>query len=576
MELRKEVQMNKLITLITLACLSLTIMGQNETGYTFVYQAEREIEPVFRIAEKPIILDTVMPIPQVSYPLLPIQKQHSFDLEQIQPAKVKLVDKLPQLYNSYVKLGFGNYTMPLGEVFVNSTRSRKYHWGVSAKHLSSWGRINGYAPSQFDRTRIDAYGKMIEDDYTITAKINYFNQGLHFYGIENEEVPGDSIRQRFNNTGVYAQYASHKKDSNTVNYKIGLEYNNYFDRKRADTLDKWNARENYLGLYSNFDYKLRQEVYAADFNVRYNSYKYGIEDSTLMGLDSGFVDNNVLVNIRPNITTIGKNGKWSVNVGVDLVLDAREKTKFIAVPLAKFQYSFFNDILIPYVGLNGGVRQNTFKLVSQENPFVSSNLELRNEYNALNLHGGIKGVLSKKISFDANISFGKFTNRLLFVIDTTYSGGNRFTAVYDTMNITRIEGSISYQANEKLKIDLIGQYFSYMTKFYPYAWNLPDYVITLRGHYNLFDKFYVNLDFTLLGGRKGLEYGPGENIAQEEIYYYSKLGIIADANLGVEYRYNKRISAFVQFNNFAAQQYQRWQRYPVQQFQVLGGITFRF
>lgn len=552
------------------------LFAQNDNGYTFTYQAEREIEPVYRIAEKPVILDTVIPTPQVSYPLLSLHKQHSFELELIEPAKVKLVDKLPKLYHSYVKLGFGNYNMPLGELYVNSTRSRKYHWGVSAKHLSSWGKIKGYAPSQFDRTRLDLYGKMIEDDYTITAKFNYFNQGLHFYGIENENVPKDSIRQRFNNTGIFAQYDSHKKDSANINYRVGLEYNNYFDRQRADTLEKWNARENYLGIYSAFDYKLNSEVYAADFNVRYNNYKYGFEDSTLVALDSGFIDNNVLVNIKPNITTIGKNGKWSVNVGVDLVLDAREKTNFIAVPLAKFQYSFFNDILIPYVGLNGGVRQNTFKSVSQENPFVSSNIELRNEYNALNLNGGIKGVLSKRISFDANISFGKFTNKLLYVIDTVYSGGNRFTAAYDTINITRVEASISYQLSEKFKIDVSGQYYSYMTKFYPYAWNLPDYAIQLRAHYNLFEKFYINLDLTMLGGRKGLEYGPGEGIQLEEVYHYSKLGFLADANLGIEYRYNKRISAFIQFNNFAAQQYQRWQRYPVQQFQVLGGVTFRF
>lgn len=559
---------------LTLTCVA-NLFGQG--GWEFIYQAERELDPVNRIPEKPVMLDTIFPAPQVNYPLLSLHKEHSFDVQRIEAAKVKLVDKLPQLYHSYVKLGFGNYTTPLGEVFINSVRDRKYHWGLHGTHLSSWGKIKDYAPSQFDRTNVNLFGKLIEDRYTMNARLNYSTHGLHFYGIRNEDVPGDSIRQRFHNTNAYVDFASHKKDSASFNYKIGLEYNNYQDRKRADSLDKWKARENYVGIYSNYFYKHEQHVFAADLNVRYNSYKYGIVDSSLSNLlDTGFVDNNVLFNLRPNITTYGKNGKWSVNVGVDLVLDGREKTKFIAVPQAKFQYSLFNDIFIPYVGLNGGVRQNTFRSVSQENPFVSSNLPLRNEYNALNLHGGIKGVLSKRISFDANISFGKFTNKLLYVMDTVYSGGNRFNLAYDTMNITRIEASISYQLNEKIKIDLSGQYFSYQTKFYPYAWNLPDYVVQLRGHYNLFEKFYVNLDFYLLGGRKALEYGPGEDISPVEIYHFRKLGVIADANFGVEYRYNKRISAFLQFNNFAAQRYLRWQNYPVQQFQVLGGVTFRF
>ncbi|MFT5780071.1 MAG: outer membrane receptor protein involved in Fe transport [Crocinitomicaceae bacterium] len=50
---------------------------------------------------------------------------------------------------------------------------------------------------------------------------------------------------------------------------------------------------------------------------------------------------------------------------------------------------------------------------------------------------------------------------------------------------------------------------------------------------------------------------------------------MADANFSVEYRYNKRISAFVQLNNIASQRYMRWNNAPVQSFQVLGGVTFR-
>lgn len=566
--------MIKYSALFILSVLAFTSFSQN--GYEFFYEAERSIEPVYRIAEKPTIVDTVIPTPQVNYPLLELHKTHRFELINIDPAKVKLVDKLPQLYHSYAKIGFGNYSMPLGELYVNSTRSRKYHWGIDAKHLSSWGRINNYAPSQFDRTAASVYGKIIEKDYSVTGNINYFNQGLHFYGIENELVPRDSIQQRFNNTGASVLYDSHKKDSSNLNYRIGLAYNNYFDKKQIDTIEKWFARENHVDITSAFDYKLKKEVYAMDVNVRYNNYKYGIPDSTLMPLDSGFIDNNVMLNLKPTITTIGENGKWSVKIGVDVILDARERTKAILAPQLRAHYSLFNDILIPYAGMNGGVTQNTFRSVSQENPFVLSALELRNENNALNFNGGIKGVISKRISFDANISFGKFTDKLLFVLDTVYSGGNRFRTAYDTMNITRLEASISYQLNEKIKIDVIGQYFSYLTTYYPYAWNLPDYVATIRGHYNLFDKLYLNLDFKLIGNRRGLVYETGTGIQQEELFYFQNLGVIADANLGVEYRYNSRISAFAQLNNFTAQQYQRWQNYPSQRFQIMGGVTFRF
>ena len=67
-----------------------------------------------------------------------------------------------------------------------------------------------------------------------------------------------------------------------------------------------------------------------------------------------------------------------------------------------------------------------------------------------------------------------------------------------------------------------------------------------------------------------------EDIKQENGQYYKALGTIVDLNLGFEYRYNTRVSAFLQFNNLAAQRYNRWLSYPVQGFQVMGGITARF
>ena len=58
-------------------------------------------------------------------------------------------------------------------------------------------------------------------------------------------------------------------------------------------------------------------------------------------------------------------------------------------------------------------------------------------------------------------------------------------------------------------------------------------------------------------------------------YIYS-LKPFLDMNLGVEYRYNKRISAFINFNNFTASNYQRWSSYPVQSINIFGGATFSF
>jgi outer membrane receptor protein involved in Fe transport len=71
-------------------------------------------------------------------------------------------------------------------------------------------------------------------------------------------------------------------------------------------------------------------------------------------------------------------------------------------------------------------------------------------------------------------------------------------------------------------------------------------------------------------------YGPGDGIMNENNQYVKPLGFLADGNLGFEYRYNSRVSAFLQVNNVASQRYSRWLNYPVMPIQILGGISARF
>jgi outer membrane receptor protein involved in Fe transport len=214
--------------------------------------------------------------------------------------------------------------------------------------------------------------------------------------------------------------------------------------------------------------------------------------------------------------------------------------------------------------------------LTEQNEFVLSNVQLRNENTAIDFYGGFKGALSKKMSFNVGASFARIKDKAFFVTDTVYSVGNKFNVIYDTLSLTTIEGSLSYQLNEKLKIDAIGRYYSYSLLNNAYAWNMPDWQAIARGSYNLFDKFLINLDLNFEGGRKALVYTMEDDVIEENLQYAKPLGLIADINLGLEYRYNKRISAFIQLNNVASQRYNRWYNYPVQVFQVLGGITARF
>jgi len=540
----------------------------------------RYVEPAYRISETPKIIDTTISAKVVDYPLLVIQHPTTITLQEIEAAKIKTTEKLTQLYSFYAKLGIGSELMPLGELYFDSKRSRKFIYGAHAKHLSSFGNLKDYAPAQFDRSRFGLYGGINENNYSLRGDIHYNNQGLHYYGwkIPTDSVSRDSIAQRYHDIGGIFSFASHKKDSANVNFKVGLEYNHFTSLKPlSDSLIDWKGRENHFAVTSTAWYKMGKEIFAADFGVRYNGYKYGIKDSALTLLDSGIVLNNTIVNLKPTISTYSKDKRFKATIGFDFVIDAHVKTKAHLYPVAEVKYSLFNDIFIPYIGLRGGLKQNTYKSLVAENEFILTNLTMRNENRIIDFYGGFKGTLSKRMSFNIGASFARIQDKALFVTDTNFSIGNKFNVIYDTLSLATIEGSISYQLNEKLKVDGIGRFYSYSLLNNSYAWNLPQLQFIVRGHYNLFDKFLINLDVNMEQGRRALVYAmEPEDVTIENNQFIKELGFLADVNLGLEYRYNQRISAFIQLNNVASQRYNRWYNYPVQAFQVMGGITARF
>jgi len=164
-----------------------------------------------------------------------------------------------------------------------------------------------------------------------------------------------------------------------------------------------------------------------------------------------------------------------------------------------------------------------------------------------------------------------------FIPDTTSSYGNKFQMMYDNLSQTSFLAEITYQELEKLKISAKGEYFIYSPSNFSRAWQKPDFIFTLSGLLDLSDKIVLKSDFYLVGKRDVFSYSEPESIyeLEDDKYIYS-LPTFVDMNISAEYRYNQKVSAFIQFNNFTAKKYQYWENFPVQSINILGGITISF
>lgn len=571
----------------TLFCIGLILTSfaqqkEDLVGYTTTNQ---QVEPASRILEFPKIIDSVKASPVKDYPLLFFQAETKILLDTIEAATVETTEKLDKLYPFYVKAGIGSVIMPLGEIRFGSDQSRNWHYGGNITHLSSYGDIKDrnkvlYAPAQYDRSAAHLYGRYNERNYQIKADGYYQNNGFHYYGIPLDStttITADSIAQRFQLSKGTAEYIWLRGDSARLNLSFQGAYQNFLTRP-LDSTKVFRSKENNIQFKTRAWYNYKYEYFYADLGLRYNNYRRGFVDTVVAPGDTGFVHNNTIIDFRPGVWTQALNDRLKVELGVTITGDVHESgTNFYVYPNAEFKYSLFNNIFIPYVGLKGGLKQNTLQGLTSVNPFIRTNVELRNEHNPYDIYGGFKGTLSQQLSFNLGVHFMHIENKAFFVTDTNYIYNNYLTVIYDTLSQTTFEGSVSYQNGEKLKIDVLGRYNMFLLYHEAYAWNLPQLQFIARGSYQLNNKFYGQLDANIETGRKALvSADTPDALSTDQGQYYVNLGTIVDINLGLEYRYTPRLSVFLQANNLAAQRYNRWYSYPVQPIQVIGGITARF
>lgn len=528
-----------------------------------------------RIAETPKTADTVVAVPPMTYQNLPGMAKSEFTPDNIQAANIFPKNAIPRLYHFYLRGGIGNYTMPMVELYVNDLYNKKGTWGAHAKHFSSAGGLRNVGFSGFSDDAVSLYGKRYINKLEIGGALDYRFNRMHYYGYDTSLYTFDklAIRQQFNLIKANVYLETFSPDSNKINHREEITYYNFGDY--------YNARENYFRIGTTIKKRVGTEILGGNLSIQYNQFVPTYNPAgCITCLELKQQDNsqqNFIVDFNPQIYSRGKN--WVANAGLKVVMDVTDSEgKFYLYPDVEFRYSLFNDIFIPYAGANGGVERNGYKTLTDENPFLmSSNFDLLNT-RKLNVYAGFRGTISSEISFNTRFMFSKVKNMVLFVNDTLFSPESRFTLLYDDVDVIGLTGQLSWQVKEKIKVMGRGDYFIYDPLDQPRAWMMPNFKFTLSGLYDMYDKLILRADVFIVGTRYARSLYPieGVNPDGETGAYEVKLKPFVDANLGAEYRYNKKMSFFVNLNNIAASDYQKWYRYPVQRFNILGGFTFSF
>jgi len=527
------------------------------------------IANVQKIDLRPTAFDTVLPDRAVSYDLLPVKGTVPAKVDSISAVKLNIATTQERLYRGFVKAGFGLYTTPLAEVYFDQTRSRENAYGIHVKHFSSNGGLDDVGPSDYGYNNIDGFYTQYMKHHEVGGRLTYDRRRVNFYGYSPVALDDDTIAQPtddelerfYNDIGFQARIKSLYRDSTKIAHDVALEVHAYSNDVRST--------ETNLKLTAQLGKEEGTESYGLGIVLDNNSYRgklgNGLEDLR---------QNGTLFGLTPSVSTSGE--KYMVKVGAGIYVDAQGKTTFHFFPQAEASYRLFDDILMPYVGVDGRRIRNSFRSLSRENPWMVDAPDLVNSSLNYDIYGGLRGSFSSQMGFDVRISKSRMKARPLFVSlppgDPSF--GDQFAPVYDRVDQLDISGELHYHAGSAIQVNGRVDIYTYETDEQAEPWNLPPYKISLGATYDLRQKLILKLEAQFLGARKALGYE--DQLADVPVATTRDLDGFMDLYFGAEYRYTKRLSLFVDVSNLSASKYERWYRYPVQRTLFMGGATFAF
>ena len=387
---------------------------------------------------------------------------------------------LPKLSNNYFRFGFGNYTTPLAEGYLNSVRNKTWNNGIFFKHLSSEG---DKAFQNFSNNTIAAHSKRFFDRSILSTNLMYHRNVVYNYGFNDTIKPKeDTLKNIYNLFDLNISLENLKNDTVSLAYKFDLNY--YYQNNNYDLVEH--------------NFKLAGTLAKTISNMPFTLYT-GINSMSNISNSNTLQRTAFIFNPRINL----EEELFYIKAGFNYTyftdsLDNSNPNHFY--PVGEAAYHVIPKALTVLAGINGSYNINTFRSINAENPFVR-NYSFKNSNNKFEMYGGLKGHIAKGLNYSLQGSIANISNMLFYVGDST--GKQRIIYDEKTITLTTFTADISYQVGDKWRLGLISKFYSYSMAQLQYAYSRPSSEVKLNSTFNIGDKFLLRADVFYVGERKG-------------------------------------------------------------------------
>lgn len=473
------------------------------------------------------------------------------------------------LYNGYVRAGYGNYDSPLLEARYMGTEVADFNYSIQLNH-QSFGKGPAYGEqSKESHTNAGFDASYFADQFEVYGGLIWKQNSYQFYGLDPSIVLG-STTDFLPIEGNVQQAVEIKAGIRDIE-KIGpFSYDGQLSFRTFG--DSFLAKETEFGVKGSGSYRPSSD-WLAKVGVSY----YGTKPE-----DVNYSLSRTYFSLRPEVSY--KYGDFDLTAGVNLVAEndslTDKSSNFHVFPVLKASYQFAEEFGF-FGEFSGDVNRNTYYSFVSENPYLSPSDQLLNTVQNYKIEGGIEGQFQGAFHYRAAINVSRYNQMYFFVNNYTASltttEAQKFKLVYDdkstVYNINAELGfkfSDIYQLNGRLDLN------QYNLNTQAEAWHKPVWELRLNNQITPIDRLLIQANLNFMGGIKARGASLSDIAGEIEPYQVVNLKTIADLQLKADYGITDRISVFAEGNNLLNGKNTRWLNYPVRGIQFIGGAAFKF
>ncbi|WP_165930262.1 TonB-dependent receptor [Flavobacterium sp. GT3P67] len=489
-------------------------------------------------------------------------------------------EKQAHLFKNYATFGVGNYGTFIGELFVNhDINDTDYVGGMFRHHSSEGGIKNVKLEDGFYDTSIDLMYGSNQKDVSWNLDLGYQNQIYNWYGLPanfgSTLTPQDRATL-INGINPQQTYGTISLGGNVVFNgsilnKASLKYNHFSDASGSS--------ENRFYAKPTVEFDIMESAVKTNIIVDYvgGSFKKNYSNTNTERVKYGFTNFGIVPSF------VMQEDDWTLNIGAGLFYsldNENSNNKFLVYPQFNASYKVVGDLMIFYAGAEGNLEQNSYMDFVNENPFLSPTLNIAPTDKQYDIFAGLKGKLTNNVSYNIKASYVNERNKALFrsndynedAGNDDYAYGNSFQVVYDDMKTLSFYGELKADFSEDVSFGINGTFSSYTNDFQQEAWNMPTIKINSNLDFNITEKWFAGANVFYVGERKDFQINTGSTANSAAVTLKSYF----DVNANVGFKYSERLTAFARANNITNNAYQKWLNYPVQGFQVILGVNYKF